>query len=222
MGIKGFSVGEVIKFGWQTFKKHVGLFIILLLISFALQLIPYFFAEYFYHRGAAENQNSFFIYGVVLNIISFILSLLMAMGFVKVGLRFTNNENAKISDLFTTFPKIIKYFVSSILYSLLMIAGFILLVFPAFIWGARYSLFPYFIIDQGAGPIQALKQSAKATMGAKWDIFSLWMVEFVLTMAGVACIILGLFVALPVVLVANALVYRKLVAQTAQQKGVVS
>lgn len=214
METKGFFIGEVIKFGWQTFKKHVGFFIGLLLIAFALQLVPHFFAEYLLEKAKIEQNNSFLIYSVLLSIIGYVISLLMGMGLVKVGLRFTNNEQAKISDLFTTFPKIIKYFVAQLLYSLLMIAGFILLVFPMFIWGTRYSLFPYFIIDQNAGPIESLKLSAQTTMGAKWDIFGLWLAEFALTVVGILCILIGLFAIMPIVIVANALVYRKLLAQT--------
>jgi uncharacterized membrane protein len=214
MKTKGFFVGEVIKFGWKTFKEHVGFFIAVLLIVFVIQFAPHFYAEYLRHQGEVEQKTSLLTYSVLMSIFGYILSLLMSMGAVKIGLRFTNNENAKISDLFTTFPKIIKYFVGQLLYTLLMIAGLVLLVFPMFIWGARYSLFPYFIIDKGAGPIESLQLSAKTTMGAKWDIFGLWLVGIAITLAGILCIIIGLFAAMPVLLVAHALVYRKLLAQT--------
>jgi uncharacterized membrane protein len=213
---KGFSVGEVIKFGWETFKKHVGFFIGLLIIAFAVQIIPHYFSGYFQERYEHETETIFAVFSVILAIVGFVLSFLVSMGFIKVGLRLTNNEKPKISDLFTTFPKIIKYFVSYLIYSIIVFVGFVLLVFPAIIWGTRYSLYGYFIIDKGAGPIEALKLSAKATMGAKWDIFGFWVVAFFIALAGVLCLIVGSFAAIPIIVVASAYVYRKLIVQTGQ------
>jgi len=214
---KGFSVGEVIKFGWETFKKYVGLFIVLVIIAFALQIIPHYFSGYFQERYEHENDTMLAVYSGGLAIIGYILSLLISMGFIKVGLKVTNNEKPKISDLFTTFPKIIKYFASYLIYSIIVIIGFALLVFPGIIWGARYSLYGYFIVDKNAGPIEALSMSAKATAGAKWDIFGFWVVAFFIALAGVLCLIVGLIAAIPVIIAASAYIYRKLVAQTGQE-----
>jgi uncharacterized membrane protein len=60
--------------------------------------------------------------------------------------------------------------------------------------------------------------SGKTTFGAKWDLLGLVIVSFFLNLLGVICILLGLFITIPVVMIAHAAVYRKLVAQTQVQE----
>jgi len=64
------------------------------------------------------------------------------------------------------------------------------------------------------GPIEALKASATATYGVKWDLFGFWIVCGAIIVAGLLCLIVGIFAAVPTVMVAQALVYRQLAAQS--------
>jgi hypothetical protein len=64
------------------------------------------------------------------------------------------------------------------------------------------------------GPIKALKASAEATMGAKWDITGLWLVTGLLQIAGFLCLIIGLAFTSAIFWVAFAFAYQKLVGQT--------
>ena len=90
----------------------------------------------------------------------------------------------------------------------------ILLIFPAFIWGIKFCLYPYFIVEKGMGPIEALQASSRATMGAKWDLLGFWSVIGVINVLGFFCLLIGLFATVPTTMVAMALVYRKLLSQT--------
>jgi uncharacterized membrane protein len=138
----------------------------------------------------------------------------MAIGAINIALKFTRGEPVQYSDLFSRYDLIWNYFLATVLYMILLIAGFILLVIPMFIWGARYSLYPYFIIEKGAGAFESLKLSADTTMGAKWDVLTLWLATLCINVLGALSLGLGLLVTLPITWVAFAYAYRKLLSQT--------
>lgn len=161
---KGIYIGEVIKFGWKTMKDNLGFFIGLLLVSLLVGIVPLGISSFIIF-----SEGPIFIV-VILYLLFFIFSIIVSMGLIKVSLKFCDNEKGSIGDLFSSFPLFFKYLLSLILYILIVFAGAILLVFPAVIWGIKFSLFPYFIVEKGAGPLEALQLSSKTTMGAKWDL----------------------------------------------------
>lgn len=204
---KGFFIGEVLKSGWNMMKTHLGFFIVALLLVVIVPQIPYFIAGAFEHRLHPVAAFALYILYVV-------LTYIVTLGVIRVSLNMTAGQKGRFRDLFNQWHLFFSYLIANILYMLILLAGFILLVFPAFIWGARYALYGYFIVDRKAGPIEALKLSAKATMGAKWDLFAYYFVSFFLVIAGILCLIIGLFAVVPMLWIASALVYRKLLSQT--------
>ena len=78
----------------------------------------------------------------------------------------------------------------------------------------KFSLCTYFVIDKGLGPIEALKASARTTQGAKWQLLGFGAICGLIYLMGLLCFIVGIFAALPTVMVAIALVYRQLIMQT--------
>jgi len=205
METKGIYVGEVVKFGWRTMKENLGFFIGLLLVYLIVIYAPWVIAHYV-------------VEGIFLRVIFYlifiVLSIVVSMGLIKIALKFCDNEKGSFGDLFSCFPLFFKYLFGTILYSLILIGGTILLIFPGVIWGIKFSLFQYFIVDKGLGPVEALKASARTTMGAKWDLLGFWFVACVIIYIGILCLLIGIFATAPTVMVATALVYRKLLSQT--------
>jgi len=103
---------------------------------------------------------------------------------------------------------------TAVLYGLIIFGGFLLFIVPGIIWSVKFSLWSYFVVDKGLGPVQALKASSRATMGVKWDLFGFGIVCGAINILGVLCLIIGIFATYPTVIVATALVYRQLAAQT--------
>ncbi|MEA3324328.1 MAG: hypothetical protein U9Q37_04220 [Euryarchaeota archaeon] len=73
------------------------------------------------------------------------------------------------------------------------------------------------IVDKGLGPIDALEKSSEITIGVKWDLFIFGILLGILNLMGFACLVVGLFVTIPVTMVAMAFVYRKLLPETYQE-----
>lgn len=205
METKGIYAGEVVKYGWRTMKENLVFFIGLLIVAYLIMLLPFVFAQYIVEG---------LIIRLVLYLLYIVLSIVVSMGLIKIALKFCDNEKGSFGDLFSCFPLFFKYLFGAILYSLILIGGTILLIFPGVIWGIKFSLFGYFIVDKGLGPVEALKASSRTTMGAKWDLLGFWFVACVIIYIGILCLLIGIFAAAPTVMVATALVYRKLLPQT--------
>lgn len=205
---KGFSIGEAVKFGWNTARRHLPFLLGFMLAVWILETSPSLIQTYFEPVSP--------LIAILTKVLALIISLLVSMAFVKIALKLSDDQPARFVDLFNTFPLIPKFLAASILYLLILAGGFVLFVFPMVIWGIRYSLFPYFIVDKGVGPIEALSLSAKATEGAKWDLLGLFFVLITINVLGALCLLIGLFITAPTTWIAHASVYRYLVKQTAQ------
>ena len=93
----------------------------------------------------------------------------------------------------------------------LVIASVIVLVPTTIAW-LVFGFYPYFIVDKRMGPVEALQASMRATKGSRMALLGLAVVSFLIVIAGLLCFVVGVFVAIPVVVVAWALAYRRLAA----------
>ena len=215
MATKKFSKGEAIRFGWNTMKENFWFFAGLLIFVFSLYLILGFV------DGITKDQHP----GIALmvNLVSLFLQLLIGMGIIRITLKCCDNEKGKFSDLFSGFPLLLKYFVGSIVYGAIVFLGFLLLIVPGVIWAIKYQFFTYLMVDQGLGPIAAIKKSGAVTKGSKWDLFTFGLLLGGINLLGVLCFLVGIFATIPTTMVAAAFVYRKLLAASdAAQEGTVT
>jgi uncharacterized membrane protein len=205
MATKKFSKGEAIRFGWNAMKNNLGFFIGLLILAGSI-LIILSILQGLTVEGAPG-------FSFLLSIASVVVQLIIEIGLIKIALKFADNTKAELGDLFSCYPLFFKYLGASILYGLIILGGIILLIIPAFIWGIKFQFFGYFIVDKGAGPIEALKRSSSITMGAKWDLFLFGLLILGINILGFLALVIGLFATIPTSMVAIAYVYRKLLAQ---------
>jgi len=151
---------------------------------------------------------------ILLIALAFVITIVLSIGLIKIALSFCDERKPAIGTLFDAWDCFWRYVGATILYGLIVLGGFILLIIPGIIWSVKYGLCFYVVIDKGLGPVQALKASSRTTMGAKWELFGFFILCGLINMLGVLCLIVGIFATYPTVIVANALVYRQLLAQT--------
>lgn len=205
MGVKKFSKGEAIKFGWDTMKKNLGFFIGVLIIIFLI-FLPF-------NIISKQTQKDAPVIYIVVQIISYLLNLVISMGLIKISLKLCDNEKVKLGDLFSSVKFFFEYLISSILYTLIIIGGTILLIVPGIIWAIKYQFYGYFIIEKGLSPVEALKKSSAITKGAKWDLFIFNLLLILINLAGLLAMLVGLFATIPTAIMATVFVYRKLLSQ---------
>jgi uncharacterized membrane protein len=197
-----FSKGEAIRFGWETTKSNFWFFVVVLIIGGLLSVASNII------KILGEG------WGVILSIVYFVLGILFLLGLIKISLKFCDKEKGKLSDLFSQYHLFFKFLFASILYCLIVAVGMILLIVPGLIWGIKFSFYPYFIVDKGLGPIEALRRSSTITKGSKWNLFVFFLIVSGINLLGALCLLIGLFATIPTTRIARAFVYRKLLAQT--------
>jgi len=199
---KNFRTGEAISFGWEVMKRNFafffGLILIIAIINIAAEFIPSLFAKI--------PPLSF-----LLAVAAWIIVAEVSLGSLKIFLRFADGEGAQIKELFSCFPLLINYIIAAILYNLIVLVGFCLLIVPGVIWSLQFFYFAYFIIDKRVGPIEALKLSSQATDGLKWQLAGFIALIFLINLAGILALGIGLFATIPATAVAIAHGYRQLV-----------
>jgi hypothetical protein len=213
MAGKYFSFSDILGYGWNIMTKYFGFFIGLgilwTVITYSITIIDFTLRRTIFSESYPLALNVF------MTAASWIIGIVVGIGIVKIALGFCDEQKPPISTLFNaTWDYFWRYLATAFLYGLICIAGFILLIVPGVIWAIKFGLWPYFVIDKDLGPIQALKASSRTTEGVKWDLFGFGMICGILNLVGLLCLIIGIFATYPIIIVAHALVYRQLAAQT--------
>jgi uncharacterized membrane protein len=212
MAERKFSMEEAIKYGWDTAINNLAFFIkaliIVCVISISLSAI-----------GNMTEKNLPLV-SIAANLLYAIISIIFGIGLIKIYLKLFDNETLKLGDLLSglNLNLFLLYLLVSILYALIILAGLILLIVPGIIWAIQFQFCTFLIVDKGLGPIEALKKSSAATRGVKWDLFIFGLLILLINLVGVLAFLIGLFVTIPVTMMALTSVYRKLLTrlETAQ------
>jgi uncharacterized membrane protein len=195
-----FSKREAFKFGWETFKKHAALLIGVTVLMCAVQI--------FLSSIAGESRG---VVSFLLNIISIAVSVVMGIGFIRILLSIVGGQLADWRMLFSSAngPLLGRYIGMSILSMIVVGVGFILLVIPGIIASIALCFAAYIVIEQGSGPVEALKESAALTKGHRWNLFLFGILAGLLNVAGAILFGIGLVVTIPVTALAATYIYTK-------------
>jgi hypothetical protein len=201
-----FSPGDAIKFGWETFKQRpwffIGAMIILAVANIAVGIIT----------GAVDSAagGSFEEPTLLGNLVSYLLGVLISMGLTAFFLAAHDNpRGVDFATLWHPSPYW-KFFGTSVLASLAVGIGFLLLIVPGLIAMVLFMFSTFLVIDRGLGPIEALKGSIEMTQGNRWTLFGFILLCMLIIFVGVLALGVGLLVAVPIVGLAFAYAYRLL------------
>jgi hypothetical protein len=212
MAHKYFSFTDVLGYGWHVMKAYFWFFVGLGLLFMILIYLPTI--ARFGLREVDLPKTSYITAKVFLIILGWVINIILGIGLIKITLSFCDGRKPPITTLFDAWDCLWRYVGTGILYGLIVMAGLILLIIPGIIWAIKFGLCYYFVVDKGLGPIEALKASSRTTMGVKLDLLSFGILCALINLLGLLCLIVGLFATCPTVMLAHALVYRQLAAQT--------
>lgn len=214
MSEKRFSKEQALRFGWDRMKDNLGFFIVYLLILFFIQGFLGFFSSMFAERIPSLS--------LIFSLGSWIVSIVSAIFVVKIGLRLYDNEKIVSYD-FLSFSTALffKFLLGYVLYTILVVIGFFLLVVPGVYLAIKYQYVQYLIIEKNMDVIDAFKESGKMTDGHKWNLFLLALLFLIIAALGAMALGIGLLVAIPIIMVAQAYVYKKLCLNTVAQSDII-
>jgi uncharacterized membrane protein len=211
MSPRFFSKSEAVLFGWNALKKNarfiLGLLAIVVALNISFSLIMSSFSE---------EAPSVLVFAF--SIIIIILETLIGMGIIKICLKFCDQEPASYEELFSAYPLLINYIAGSIMYGAMVAIGLIFFIVPGIYLALKYQFYNYLIIDQGKGPVEAIKMSGVLTEGVMWNLVLFWLMLAGINILGMLALGIGLIITIPLSWLATAYVYRRLQLQ-AQNAG---
>jgi uncharacterized membrane protein len=211
MARKYFNFSDVLSYGWGVMKANLWFFVGIGFVFLVITYIPTIIEVIAAHLLPPP---AFIIVRISTTILAFVINIMLGVGIIKIALSFCYEQKPPFATLFDAWDCFWRYVGAAVLYCLIVLGGLILLIVPGVVWAVKFSLCYYFVIDKGLGPIDALKASSRATMGVKWQLFGFGLLCGLINLLGMLCLIVGIFATYPTVLVAQALVYRQLLAQT--------
>lgn len=197
------SVGASIRFGWKTFKKRpfflIGIVLGVMIVSGILGSLP-------------KQQG---IMTILLTLAILVINILIEMGLISFAIKAQDDiAHLTIHDIW--HPRSFwKYIGVKILTGVIVLIGIILLIVPGVIAALALMFATYLIIDRDLGPIEAMKESIRLTKGNRWNLFLLILAIAGINILGAIALFVGLFVSIPVSLLALAHAYRTLAGKGA-------
>lgn len=201
MASANISIKDALNYGWKAFTNQVGFFIGLVLVSALVFIVPDLIIQsIFGNTGVAS---------FILKILLRIVAIFVVMVITRFSLDIYDRGAADTSRISSLFGLLLPYLGGRILAGLIVFLGLILLIIPGIF--AAYVLYfvGYLIVDRGLGPITALKESHRVTDGNKLDLFLFSLALLVINILGMIPLGLGLFITIPVSIMATAYVYRQ-------------
>lgn len=199
----GFSVGDAINYGWTAYWKNVGPMVLIALIIFAVNVVI----------GIVANATDSTAGRIVLQLISFLVGIILAMGLIRASLAVCRGEKPEVSMLFET-EGFGPYVVAAILFGLAVAFGLILLIIPGIFVLIIWQFFGYVIVENPTtGPTDALRQSTEMTKGHRWELLGLMVLLLLINLVGLIACGIGLLFTYGITAIAVAYAYRTLSGQ---------
>jgi hypothetical protein len=229
MAANEFSIAESLRFGFGILKNNLRFFAVLMLVTIAIYGALIF-------KGwlllAAPPITAALLYVLIFGALIY-----LEMGFIKITLKLVAHEEAKITDLFTFYPILPKYFVGTLAYAAIVLAGFLffllagtywliegwvwaghiyiiylglaLLLLPCIYLAVIFCFYAYFILDRGLSPLNAFIQSARASRGIRFRLAVFLLLALAINIVGLLPLGAGLIVTVPLCMSALAHIYAK-------------
>lgn len=206
MANKNFSFGEAFGAGWAKLKEHW--------LFFALSYATIFFVSGIFSSLSEGPYKDIEPTSGLLALIGLLLRIWLNFNFLVLIIRIFDGVKPEWRDLFVWHEETIAYVGASILYGIMVLVGCLFLIIPGLYLAVKYGFYGFLIADKKLGAFDALKASGQLTDGVKWLLVGYGLASIGILLLGALAFGIGLFVALPVVSIALAFVYRSLSAQT--------
>jgi hypothetical protein len=188
--------------GWRLFKSHASIFVVSMLLLFLSWVVLEVAVIFLQRLGLAV--------WLVLHLGWLLLFSGLMVGLHVMALKSIDGEIPRVGDLFGSLERGPAYLLALSIYCLTVSGGLVLLIIPGIYLAIRYCLFAQIITDRSASALAALRKAAELAHGNWVPLGALFLIAFLLNIAGMTLLGIGLIISFPVSLLAIAGFYRSL------------
>ena len=193
------QIGDSIGFGWERFKTNVGLLLGVLVVMVGINIA---------FTVVLRQMDQGFAQSVVL-LASWVVSIVIGMGVLRVALKIVDEEPSEIADLFVFDSSFFAYLVTSLIVGFAIFVGLIFFIIPGIMIALAWGFYGFPIVDQDALVGESITISANVTKGHRWHLFGFGIVLWLLNILGFITIV-GWLITVPVSVLAVTAVYRRM------------
>lgn len=191
MKIHVFSIKEIMKKSFHKTKEHWWFLVTVTVFSLLISLLE-------------KNAILHYLFGTLSAIILTTISLAVTADEMPTWKKALKN--------FQPYTLPLKFFAVALIVDVVILIGFVLLVLPGIYLAIRFSYYQFYILEHPNLSIDDLIAGSFAlTKGHFWRLFLFFATLALLNIAGLLLLGLGLFVTIPLSLIAGGYVYRKLI-----------
>jgi GYF domain 2 len=220
-GSEPLDVGGCVKRGFDLTTRNFGMLllvgIVYMAVSFAVSTV---LDVIIFSLGGGLNaatskpepgspQMNLMFAGLALKtIVTQILSVFLSLGVTRIGLNLVSGKEFNLGMLFAGGKKLLPALGATVLFTLMMAAGFMLLIVPGVYLALRYGFFLTAMVDRDLGVVDSFKYSSSLTTNNRMNLFLLGLLGLLVMLAGFLALCVGLFFAIPVMWLSWIVAYR--------------
>lgn len=224
-GGEAFSVGNAFGYGWKKFQANLGPILtaalVLVAVVVVIQILQVVMTggsdvtfEIDPNTGQLESTDGGMLGGSILasvffGLLSQLAILIIQSGIVKGALDITKGQRVSLGEMFSGID-FVQVIVASLILAVATIIGFVLCILPGFAVMFFTAFTLYFIIDKGMPAIEAIKASVSFVMANAGTLIVFFLACIAAYIVGALLCGIGLLVAIPVVVIAQAYAFRTL------------
>ena len=216
-------------------KKHLGLWMLIMLLIIGLNLLLGNIQE--------ELLGKITLQTVLFTMAAYLFQMGLNLGMLRIALNINNTNETGLKDLVGSFHMLIPYMLATIIFLAVMLLvaspGIVLLlmfissdwdtiatlewlnggtmliaalliIVPAVYVSIRLQFYDYFLIDNECSILESITNSAKITKGLAGELFILGVILSIIVLVSIIPLGAGLLISIPLGIMVNTHVYQKL------------
>ncbi len=196
-----FSTEEALRFGWNRTLANTKPLLALGVVSAILTLL---------NRGASGPHGDWLI-----SVLAQLAQAVVGLMWLRVLIALHDGAPVDLTKVRQLTKGFVPYLLTTVLLSLMVGVGFVLLVVPGVLLALRFGFAPLLVADQQRDPVEALRESSHLTEGVRGELLAFGLMALLVNLAGALALGVGLFVTIPTTGLAAVSVLRRLQARAA-------
>lgn len=163
---------ESFAYGWEMTKKHWFLLLQIAVLSFII-MFPLNLMETLMQKFMSFLKFSEVLTFFLFEIVVWSISVTLLYNTTRIYLHLLHGKKTVASDLFNLpNKKTIEFFVTNVIYFLLVFCGLVLFIVPGIYFALKYYFATTIVVDKNVSILQAGAKSAELMQGEKWQMFA--------------------------------------------------